>query len=816
MNLRQRIIAGGIAAVVLPFLISGITTYFKLASSLEETSRESKEQIALAMATLFDAYLTQQLRLVTILSGDPQVIHAAETGDVAESEEVLKRIHGILGKEYDDFFFTDERGMVTATSISRDRIGIDLADRAYFLIAKSGTANISEPVVSRADGSLIVLIAAPIFTIDGVFHGIFSASIKINILMEKLSTISVGRTGYFSVVNRNGVVLVHPKNEYILSLNMYEEPGMEAVSQLVREGSRGAGEYTFRGVEKICGFAPIAITGWHVIVTQDKAEIMAPARRAYEVVLAIGAVLLLGTVTGIVLMSKRISSPVDKSMEVFRQVMLHSGDFVVTIGPDRRITSVNAAMERLTGQPAGRLIGTMPVLKNAAGVPEEEIWNTLIGGTMWSGRIRLNEGGESPITLEALIIPVKDDRGNVGSFIEIGRDITQELRIEKRLSQTQKIEAIGTLAGGIAHDFNNILGGIFGYCDLALRAVSDSAKTRKYLQEILLAAERARDLVSQIMTFSRKTDSELRPLVPKVIIKEAVKLLQAAIPKTIEIRTSIVSNASVLGDSTKIHQLLINLCTNSVHAMKDGRGVLEISLEDVFLDERAAKIYPGLKSGKHILLKVSDSGCGIRPEDMEHIFEPFFTTKPQGEGTGLGLSVVHGIVQRMGGSVSVKSEVGRGTTMSVYIPALSADAAVTPPQVIEDLPRGSGRILLVDDEAQVGRATQGILSELGYSVQPFTDSILALKRFWEEPDAFDLILVDHMMPQMTGVELAAAIKEARKDIPILLYSGYISKDLQDSCLQVGVGELLRKPYRMEELADALRRLLSPGHDRHSA
>ncbi len=380
-------------------------------------------------------------------------------------------------------------------------------------------------------------------------------------------------------------------------------------------------------------------------------------------------------------------------------------------------------------------------------------------------------------------------------------------KLEQQLLQSQKLDAIGELAGGIAHDFNNILTGIVGFTELSLNALNDRDKAMKYLKEVLASSERARALVNQILTFSRNSATELKEITPKFIIKEALKLIRASIPSTIDLRMMIKSESSILGDPTQLHQVIINLCANAAYALKDGKGEIEISLEDIYADEGYARLHPGLRQGKHILLKITDNGCGIKPDLIDRIFEPFFTTKPQGKGTGLGLSVVHGIVKKFNGIIKVYSEVDRGTTFNIILPVVTSGNIVIDMKQESSLPGGSERILLLDDELSIIDLLQITLKNLGYAISAFTDSVSAFAAFQKNPEGFDLVITDFTMPHMTGIDIAARIREI-SDVPIILCSGYLHKEIEQKAIKAGIGEVLSKPIRSEVLAKAIRKVLN--------
>ncbi len=420
----------------------------------------------------------------------------------------------------------------------------------------------------------------------------------------------------------------------------------------------------------------------------------------------------------------------------------------------------------------------------------------------------------TPWVAEASASVIRDSSGAVKEVIGIVRDVTEHKRLEEerrnleqQLLQSQKLDAIGALAGGIAHDFNNILAGIFGYSDIAMTMVNNPVKIKYYLDKILAAGMRARDLVEQILTFSRHAETELKEIAPKYIVKEVIKLLRASIPATIEFSTDIKSDSSILGDVTKLHQIVVNLCTNAAYAMKDTKGTLEVGLLDFVADDAFIRNHPGLKPGKHLLLKVSDTGSGIPPENLDKIFEPFFTTKPQGEGTGLGLSVVHGIVRSFGGAITLSSKVGEGTTFNVFLPVVNGIRREEDAARRSDMPRGSEKILLVDDEIPVLNTMKTILKNLGYSVTAFSSGAKALDAFNKKPDAYDLIITDYTMPRLTGIDIARKVREIRNGIPVVIASGFVHTTLENEVRDVGIGGVIRKPVRIHELADIVRQVL---------
>ena len=386
---------------------------------------------------------------------------------------------------------------------------------------------------------------------------------------------------------------------------------------------------------------------------------------------------------------------------------------------------------------------------------------------------------------------------------------TQTLaKYERQLQQVLKIQAIGTLAGGIAHDFNNILFPIVGYTELTMDEVSEDSLAHKNLEEILKAANRAKDLVKQILTFSRQSDQERKPTKVQNIVEEALKLLRASIPASIEIVHKIQDDcAPVMGDATQIHQVIMNLCTNAYQAMQDKGGKLEVILNevDVGYEETIDRI--GMQPGKHLQLLVKDEGCGMDAAVMDRIFEPYYTTKEQGKGTGLGLSVIHGIVKNHRGDITVKSTPGKGTIFQVYLPLIEDLDMGADLESTDGATQGEERILLVDDEEQIVAMERQMLENLGYRVTARTDSQEALKVFAEQPHNFDLVITDMTMPHMSGDQLAQKMLDIEPNIPVILCTGFNEVITEDKALAIGIQKFVMKPIVKNDLATTIRTVL---------
>jgi two-component system cell cycle sensor histidine kinase/response regulator CckA len=388
------------------------------------------------------------------------------------------------------------------------------------------------------------------------------------------------------------------------------------------------------------------------------------------------------------------------------------------------------------------------------------------------------------------------------------RDITDYKRLEEELRRAQKMEAIGTFASGIAHDFNNILAGIIGFTEMTLDDISPNDLTHRRMERVLKAGQRGRDLVKQILTFSRQTEKQTKKLAFSLLTEETLHLLRAVLPSTIDIRkTFTTAEDTIIADPIQLQQVLMNLCTNAAYAMRVRGGVLEVGLADVEISEAEAFAHANMKPGCYVRLSVSDTGSGISPHDMEKIFDPFFTTKGPGEGTGLGLSVTHGIVKNHGGHIRVYSEPNTGTVFHVYLPKAKSSASeeTSAPQAIK---RGQERILFVDDEEMLVEMNCQRLERLGYTVVPSANGREALDIFKADPHRFDLVITDYTMPQMTGVELAKALVEIRPDIPIILCSGLNEHFTTQHTAAPGIKAFIAKPSGRQELAELIRKVLA--------
>jgi len=493
-------------------------------------------------------------------------------------------------------------------------------------------------------------------------------------------------------------------------------------------------------------------------------------------------------------------------------------DSIIVTDINFNIIYINKPAEDLFGYTFDEIKNMKPDILNAEPTADEiqkDIYKSLSEGREYVGESLNKRKDGSTFYCEYQLMPFYDTLSNNIYYIGSQRDITQRKKtenerksLEKQLRQAQKMEAIGILAGGIAHDFNNILVPIIGFTEMCMDELSENSVVKSNLKHVLTASHRAKELVDRILEFSRQSEKELTPLYLQPIIKEIVKLLRATIPSTIEIRQNIQKKRiTIMADPTQIYQIIMNLCTNAYQAMLEKGGILNVCLSEQDVENNNQTSVRKLKTGYYAKLVVSDTGCGMEKNNLEKIFDPYFTTKKFGEGTGLGLSVVYGIVKNYGGDITVSSKPGVGSTFTVYLPAIEAATESISDSSIQRLPRGSEHILLVDDEREVLRIEEMTLIKLGYQVTAIIDSRKALDEFTRHPQVYDLVLTDQMMPQKNGIELSKEILRIRPDIPIIICTGFSDKKIQESAESIGISTYLFKPLLRNELANKVRQVL---------
>ena len=469
---------------------------------------------------------------------------------------------------------------------------------------------------------------------------------------------------------------------------------------------------------------------------------------------------------------------------------------------------VNAAFLKNSGRKWEEVVGAH-VLDCPGGVGNgsfyEALWARLQRERKWTGRITLKRQDGGFTEFDVHVSPMRDSLGDLLNQVVTCRDVTAEVILGQQLRQSHKMEAIGTLAGGIAHDFNNILAAIIGNAELALDDVPEGSGVHHNLEQIFQASQRAKDLVKQILAFSRRDNQEAVLMEAGPLVAETMKLLRSSIPATIDIRHRVEPGRDkIMADAARLQQILMNLCSNAAHAMREKGGVLEVVVREHQVNEDATASLPDLPAGSYLMIAVSDTGHGMTANVMERIFDPFFTTKKPGEGTGMGLAVVHGIVKSLNGAVTVESQPGKGSVFTVYLPIVARESERTVQEATLPLPGGRERILFVDDEAPIAEMNCAILQRLGYDVTALSSSTEAFEVFASRPEAFDLVITDQTMPDLTGAELAKRIRSIRRETPVILVTGFSETMDAERARKIGIHQLLMKPIIKQELAEAIR------------
>jgi PAS domain S-box-containing protein len=798
-------ILGGILILLIPMIVIGSVTFIKSSRTLKNTYEKELVQLAESLASMIRIALEKDLKILSAVASDPLIIEDALTGERNNTQKNLITLYHALATNFEALSVYDAEGIIRSNGVENSSTGKSISETTFFQTAKEGMPCIGDMVNSKTTGNPVFSLSVPIISEEGKFLGGVLGVVKADYLTPFISSTEIGTSGHIFMVDKSGRFIAHPRKKAVLNKNILTEDELKGLASKMLRQETGSIEFVFFGDEKVAGFAPIEAAKWSIAVTRDTSEIMALAYANMNFILLFSGISVLLVIPVIFFFSKTISTPVQKTLTTLNHAANQAAEGIVILDLNGEVQFANPAIAAFVGRPLQDMIGKPFQIDNATQPVDKKIRNTIENGNTWNGHISGHKESGIPFTIDLTITPLRNQAGKMNGCLAIGRDITKELLIQEQLQQSQKMEAIGTLAGGIAHDFNNILSAIFGYTALALRTVEDRNRLEGHLAQILSAAERARDLINHILTFSRKTEVEREPIIPKYIIKEALKLLRASLPSTIEIREKLNSAAVILGNPTQIHQIAMNLCANAGYEMKDGNGVLGVSLNETVLEKDFTLQHPGMQPGKYLQLEVTDSGEGIPGDIMERIFNPFFTTKPTGQGTGLGLSVVHGIVKSLEGTVTVSSKLGTGSVFTVYLPIVEAEAMQFQESLGEKLPGGVERILLVDDEEAIIRSLEALMEDLGYSVHSFSKSTLALEAFSGDPDNFDIIVTDYTMPRMTGIALARKIRGIRPDIPVIICSGYV--ELKEKCNDLEQIIFVKKPITAHKLSHALRQAL---------
>ena len=801
-SIRTRLILGGILILMVPMTIVGMTLFVKNSKTLEDISTRELVQISEKLAETMQIAFEKDLRNLNYLAMDQEIIRGVLADEYSHIQKNLTTLYPILSADFEGIAIYDVNGVIRADGVDINRVGISIAERSYFQAAKNGKTGVGPLVSSKATGKLIIGLSAPIVSSEGKFIGGVLGVAKIDYLLTFIRSVTIGQTGFVFMMDQAGTVISHPDEEIILSSTKSKEAGIDSLLQKIAGQKITSVHYSYRGIEKIAGVSPVPLTGWSLGVTQNKDEIMSLAYSNMKFIVLVMAICIFLVIVAVFVFSKAISRPVQETIHTLKHAIDHAEEAFIIIGPDRKVVFVNPAMFSITGLPDSEVTGKVfPPELNTDDIGRE-IWRTLESGVAWKGDFSGKKQNGDTYTISFTVTPFVVASKDLTYYLAVGRDITEVLEVQEQLKRAQKLEAVGTLSSGIAHDFNNILSAVFGYTDLALHTLGDEKRTEKCLKEIQRASGRARDLIKHIQAIGSGTVLNMEPLIPKYIIMEAVELLRASLPATIDIQTSLKSSAAIKGDKGQIHQIIMNLGSNAGYAMKEVGGTLTLTLDEINMTD---SLHPDLQKGEYLQIQVSDTGAGIPPESLERIFDPFYTTKPTGEGSGLGLAMVYGITKSLQGEIRVDSEVGKGTVIAVLLPTIDAGLLSLEERGENDLLGGDEKILLVDDESSITGAIQSLLESLGYSVCSMNQSDAAWETFSENKDNFDIVITDYTMPNMTGIALSEKIRHIRADIPIILCSGNMSIEIEIEYLHPIA--FVRKPTAAMDLTVAIRKML---------
>jgi PAS domain S-box-containing protein len=701
---------------------------------------------------------------------------------------------------------------------------LNVADRSYYIAQRDSTSDqlfISEPLVARTDGRTAVVLSRRFEDASHRFGGVVTARVDLDDLSQLYRAVNIDGGTAIALIQDDGTLLARNPRTAPAVGGRFPSLATAPDGPFARLADPLDGSTSFIAV------APIRSTHLKIAVTRNAAVALQPWREETERVGLRTLILsLLGALT--------------LAMLVRQLGRVAAGERALRESEERYALAMEGANEghwdwdirsdRLFLSPRMKVLGGLPADSDVASRGE------------WRSRTQMHpddqprfeaamrehfEGRSERFECEYRVRPPRGDwrwlltRGRclygpageptrfVGSAIDITEHKQSQLdkeKLESQLRQSQKMEAIGTLAGGIAHDFNNILGAIMGYSELALQHCAENSDLRRYLDNVMHATERAKRLVERILAFSRSGLGNQVQFNVQAVVAETLELLAASLPEGIQLQKNLAADtAGVNGDPTDLHQITMNLCTNAIQAMHGG-GVLGVTLVRSELTETRMLARGALSPGAYVRLIVSDTGNGIPPAIMERIFDPFFTTKGVGQGTGLGLSLVHGIVNDLGGAIDVASTTGEGTRFDVWLP-VAAEMPMPTREPSQTLPVGRGQtVMIVDDEPALVALAEESIAQLGYEPVGFDSSVAALRAYREAPDRFDAVVTDESMPELSGTELAHEIRRLRPSIPIILMSGHGSLELAQRGTQIGINELLLKPVHSRNLAESLARV----------
>jgi len=832
-----------IAAFLPVILITGLVLYQFIRYELNDLSNKNL-LIARAASGQVEVFLREP---VTVLQNIRNRLLTNPGQTSTDIKSILKN-HVRHSNLLESVYVLDENGIVESVGLKpgkerfeQDYIGISLAHKDFYIQSRhSQEPTWSDTFLSLISGKMSLALCL------AVDKRVLVGNFNLDLLSSFITQITPEKGLIITIVDRGGAIVAQSGSSVVgrqLKVNHIE------LFRMGLAGKEATRRYRFDDADYYGSVSGIPGPGWAAAVSQKSTDLYAPFT-LIAIYIAIGTlgIVVLAILFGVI-SSRKLSQPLTEfsqqtkivargkydtkiddpgylevmdladsfhsmviniqdreqrlkdSEQRYRMLFERSNDGIYVI--DRhtgQYLDANEAGLRLTGRSLIELKELTTFDVTPDGAKDRLDTMAISNRTENFGQVRYHRPDGS--TRIALVTTLPVDRETI---IGMARDITDELALEDQLRQGQKMEAIGTLAGGIAHDFNNILAAILGYSELILGELPPDDSNRNKVEAIHSSGERARDLVAQILAFSRKDEQVRAPVELNLLIKDALMLPRPAIPTTIEIQTVITSKCQVMGDPTRLHQIIMNLCTNAYQAMFKTGGTLKITLSTTHLSGSDA-LLAQLPEGGYSKLVITDTGIGIPAENIERIFDPYFTTKEVGKGTGLGLAAIHGIVQSHEGNILVESEVEKGTRFIVYLP-LTGDSCRIENGPESEMIGGQERILMVDDEQDILNIQKAILEKIGYDVTAESDGENALALFASQPDAFDLIVADMTMPHMSGDKLAADLLEIRPDIPIILCTGYSELMNEEKAAAMGVKGFLTKPVSVRDFAKVVRRVL---------
>jgi len=828
-RLRRWIVAIGVLATVVTAGSSAFDTWRTYQRAIDDASRELEN-----VAEVLAEQLQGSVQTIDVLLSDTAAwCRAARTTMTAESLDAALASRAAGLSQIEALTIADANGVSVYGSRPAELAQGNIADRPYFRAQRDGAAGglfVGEPLVAHIDQRTAFVVSRRVTDAEGRFDGIVSAMINLDEYQMFYRGINLGTRSAIVLLHTNGTLVIHqPPVAGAIGRQYPQIAGLatEGPPQTVRTTSPIDGVQRFMAAARVRGF-PLLIA-----VSRDEAAVLKPLR---DVALHQAARTMLLALLGVVATAALVrqlrrveqgEAALRESEERYALALEGASEGHWDWSLDGGRSFLSPTMKALHGRSQDAPVTTAPewlaeVDFHPDDVPALEAAQRdhLEGRTeLYEVDYRVRHADGKWHWLHARGRCLRDGNGVAYRFVGATTEITarkeaeaQKARLEMQLRQSQKLEAMGTLAGGIAHDFNNILGAILGYGEMAQRRAEPDSAVRRYVDNVMQAAGRAKALVERILAFSRSGIGTRAPVHVQAVVQETLELLAASLPHRIRLEMNLAAgDAAIIGDPTQLHQVAMNLCTNAVQAMGDG-GVVTVTLERVANLPARPRLQAAAATGAFLRLAVQDTGCGIESELLDRIFDPFFTTKGVGEGTGLGLSLVHGIVSDLGGAIEVDSELGHGTTFTIWLPIAGAAPRPAPPAVVEQVAPGQGEVvMIVDDEHALVALAEEMLAELGYEPVGFRSSAEALAAFRGDPHRFDVVLTDENMPGITGTALADEIRRLRPTLPIVLMSGFSDAPVTARARAAGVQEVLRKPLARLDIAASLARVLAASH-----